>query len=489
MGDKINLGIDFGTTNCAVGRMRLDGHPFVVGPIPSLGAWSNEQAVFGQQARDLLLSEEPAFPIRDLKLSLGKESFRVGHLDEDPVDLAKELLLEIQKRLAPNDTVGTAVIGTPVSVHRNHRVDLREAARRAGFEKVKFVYEPTAALIGALGGRALSPDSLALVVDWGGGTLDIAAVRINRGLFQEVGVGGDVAVLGGTRIDEEITRQLLAQSPRVSEAVNSRVGGFDLLKEQVEQAKITIIEELETEVIPIAPHWLPEPLFLHPELVHNVLLQFAVKAREYTVDALRRAHLQPEQVTHVLFAGGTSKAAAVRDEIMRDFRRAQVINSPDPQLLTGRGCTLLTTGDFHVELAADFAIRQSDDSLCVVLPRGQHMEAGRFRRADFMVTDYDAPEAIVDMGICHLEGGQIPLVADGSSFQSLRQMFIATGEAETVGGRGVPDMVRVHAGVDANLTIAVHAESLRMNGAGHAQEFLSAVPLAVRVPRGEAAGQ
>jgi hypothetical chaperone protein len=57
---------------------------------------------------------------------------------------------------------------------------LEEAARLAGFEETAFEYEPIAASLALSPEGALPADQHVLVFDFGGGTLDIAAVRAGR---------------------------------------------------------------------------------------------------------------------------------------------------------------------------------------------------------------------------------------------------------------------------------------------------------------------
>jgi Molecular chaperone len=77
----------------------------------------------------------------------------------------------------------------------------REAARIAGFPSVRFVMEPVAAMSDIA--RA-GTEGLALVFDFGGGTLDITVAELSKGDFRVLSsVGAD---LGGYRLNEDISR-------------------------------------------------------------------------------------------------------------------------------------------------------------------------------------------------------------------------------------------------------------------------------------------
>ena len=64
----LQIGIDFGTTNCCIGRNIVTGGVTTQGPIPSTMAWRNGEYFFGKKALDLLLSDEQkVFPIIETK--------------------------------------------------------------------------------------------------------------------------------------------------------------------------------------------------------------------------------------------------------------------------------------------------------------------------------------------------------------------------------------------------------------------------------------
>jgi len=482
----IDLGIDFGTTNCTVGRVLPDGRTPVNGPMPSVGAWRNGQVVFGDEARRHLASPEATyFPVRDLKLLLGgNQALRAGRVDLDPVKLSAELVRQLTRRYYPKDRLRSAVIGTPVRMPGEHRKALREATRLAGFESVRFVYEPTAALFASWQGGRTGRD-LALVVDWGGGTLDLALVRVENYLYREIIVDGDISDLGGTEIDELLKDRVLEAHPAARAAVERQDGGRDRFKQAVEAEKITLLEGADGEDAEprlVNSRWLDQEdeILLEASLVYRVHREFAAKARDGIVRMLVHADVRPQDVTHLLFAGGVCKCQPIKEEIGKIFKHAMVLQTANPQMQTGLGCTRLTARPFDVELAADFAARQCDDRLCILMPRGQCVTLGNYRMAEFWVTGIDAQEAHFDLGVCHFDPMKGTLLsADPATFRSLTTMHVALGKAELPGGQQIPDVVKLYTGVESNLTVAVFLESVR--GKGQAQASLSGVPLALRI--------
>ena len=484
---QVDVGIDFGTTNSAIAyRAPGSGRVTVRGPLPSVGAWSNDRIVFGTEALRLLRSGDRAVhPLRDIKMQLGGGGLVAGQWPIDAVDAAAGLFEHIRESIAatvPSEDIGNAVIGTPVRVSREHRVALRRAAQLAGFVDLRLVYEPTAALIGARDEAYLGRRGLVLVVDWGGGTLDVAVIHVVDGTFRELSVYGDTNDLGGSSMDEALTRTVLASAPSAAKAVDAFPQGFFRLMEEVEEEKIDILSDLDEtggKARSIVPEWLDYELRLAPDLVMDVVRSFAGQAAGRIRGMLTAAGVLPSDITQILFAGGACNSRLVRDQIRAAFPHAEILSGNDPQLLTAHGCGRLSGRDFGVELASDFVVREADDSLRVLLERGLSVDLDAYRRFDFRVTDADATEAHFDFGIHHDPAtGRSPGGAE-DGFQSLDQLHVPVARATTPRGHDVPDIVRLFVGVDHNLTVAVHGEGSRLRQS--ANKYLSAVPLAVRV--------
>lgn len=487
MNDKVNVGIDLGTTNCTIGILGSRGIPRIRGPIPSIGAYSNGEVLWGVSAKRKLLANNNMYvPIRDLKIALTKQEFRVGA----DVVLASHMLVGLLQHLVEKialtkDSLGTAVIGTPVNVEapRTHRQIVEQAAKKVGFRDVRFVYEPTAALIGAESKLGWLPGRhMVLVVDWGGGTLDLVVIRKGDNVYRELAVKANFGELGGTFIDKELTERLLDGNPVAKECVNSSPGFYELLKGHVEYHKEKILEDpLRNDDEPefFSPGWLGTDLTLYPALVRKVLADYAGRAANEIQAMLQRAGIRTSEITHVLFAGGVSQSPIVQHRIQEVFQGACAY-SDKPQLQTGIGCAMIAGKDFNIELAADFGVRQCDDSVCTLLPQGHSLATDCYRRAEFLVTDPHANEALLDFGLISTDAGsQESLSITGGAFQSKKQLWVVAGKPETPGGASVPDCVTVHAGVDRYLTVAVHARSNR--GTDPQEGCVSEIPLAIRL--------
>lgn len=120
--------------------------------------------------------------------------------------LIAEFLSRLRFRIeqATGETVTQAVLGRPVnfanaqSAEDNAKAEarLREAALLAGFTDITFEMEPIAAGLAYGEQHAMREGDHALVFDFGGGTLDIAVIRVERNNQQRVLATGGVGIAG-----------------------------------------------------------------------------------------------------------------------------------------------------------------------------------------------------------------------------------------------------------------------------------------------------
>jgi molecular chaperone DnaK (HSP70)/Zn finger protein HypA/HybF involved in hydrogenase expression len=120
--------------------------------------------------------------IRCFKRLLGTGTLtKFGTKKATPTDLAADFLSHIRQRLESevfHRPVHHLVLTVPAIFGPAQREDLTCAARRAGFKEVELLQEPVAAGIAYCDHHSdLSQDLRFLVVDWGGGTFDLALVE------------------------------------------------------------------------------------------------------------------------------------------------------------------------------------------------------------------------------------------------------------------------------------------------------------------------
>jgi molecular chaperone DnaK len=226
-------GIDLGTSKCAVARYTLarnyqNCEPKIVkdeglDSFPSVVFFKNEnEYIVGKKALEYL-HINPDSSVELVKIRIGRvDSIPVkinGKIKELNPQFISSLFIKHIKNM-DGGRVQKAVLTVPAYFDQNQRQATLEAGEIAGFEIVKLVEEPSAALMYHLfykyKNNQLNLDEFPqnyLVFDFGGGTLDLSLVRINldKGKYIEPEVlliGGD-SELGGNLIDFEILKAVV----------------------------------------------------------------------------------------------------------------------------------------------------------------------------------------------------------------------------------------------------------------------------------------
>ncbi|QNP50110.1 Hsp70 family protein [Diaphorobacter aerolatus] len=214
------LGIDFGTSNSAA-AWRAPGEPsrllaleggFTGMPTALFINTEEHRTHFGRDAMRQYLEGEPGRLMRSLKSLLGSALLQEKTLVHDRLvsyqDIISLFLRHVAKKaqLALNGRLPERVVlGRPVHFVDEHPERDREAqnalaaaARDAGLGEVSFQLEPIAAALDYE--QRLSEETIALVVDVGGGTSDFTVVRLGPGHAGKHNRSSDILATGGVHI-------------------------------------------------------------------------------------------------------------------------------------------------------------------------------------------------------------------------------------------------------------------------------------------------
>jgi hypothetical chaperone protein len=215
----IACGLDFGTSNSAIGVMRDD--TAVLAPVeahntlmPSAVFFDYEtkgRVLFGDEAIAAYVGRTEGRLMRALKSILGSPL-----IDEEtslggrkvPLTQVVEILVRHLKGKAEafaGREITRVVHGRPVRfVDDDDKADARAQqvletiARRAGFRDVAFVYEPIAAAHHYE--QTIQSEELALIADIGGGTSDFSIIRVGPKHRGRADRGRDVLANAGVRV-------------------------------------------------------------------------------------------------------------------------------------------------------------------------------------------------------------------------------------------------------------------------------------------------
>lgn len=218
MSSTINFGIDLGTSNSLIAKFDKGSVEVYKNPsgfketLPSIVGFRNDRILIGEQARTYL-QRDPKSVVSRFKRKMGtSETFKIKALNasKSPVELSSYILKELKGFVHSGEQVESAVITIPASFDTVQSNATKEAGKLAGFKDVVLLQEPIAASL-AYANKEKNIDlknSQWLVYDLGGGTFDVALVRIVEGELTVLDHEGD-NYLGGTDIDALIVEKIV----------------------------------------------------------------------------------------------------------------------------------------------------------------------------------------------------------------------------------------------------------------------------------------
>jgi len=218
MAKMIDFGIDLGTTNSLVAKFNKGVVEVFKNPIgfkeslPSVVGFRNDRILVGEQAR-VYAEKDPKNVVSRFKRKMGTtESFKIKALGQSktPVELSALLLKELKTFIHTGEVPEAVVLTVPASFDMVQSHATKEAGYAAGFKQVVLLQEPIAASL-AYANTEKGTDlknSQWIVYDLGGGTFDVALVKIVEGELKVVDHEGD-NYLGGADFDAMIVEQII----------------------------------------------------------------------------------------------------------------------------------------------------------------------------------------------------------------------------------------------------------------------------------------
>ena len=225
---SFRLGIDLGTTYCALARIEPEsGNPVVIEnrdgglTIPSAIYFRNGQYNVGMDAKEMFESGDDNCAVFFKRMMGEKDNgqdevcfvaekgtqYERGYT---AVELSALLLMHLKEEAEASvgDTVSEAVITCPAYFYDNERDCILRAAAFAGLRVQEILEEPLAAAL-AYGLNHWRAGARMLVYDLGGGTFDITLVEMDENLtIRDIGTTGR-KFLGGKDFDDTLQRLVL----------------------------------------------------------------------------------------------------------------------------------------------------------------------------------------------------------------------------------------------------------------------------------------
>ena len=343
MSSTINFGIDLGTSNSLIAKFDKGNVEVYKNPngfketLPSIVGFRNDRILIGDQARTYL-QRDPKSVASRFKRKMGtSETFKIKALNasKSPVELSSYVLKELKAFVHSGEQVESAVITIPASFDTVQSNATKEAGKLAGFKDVILLQEPIAASL-AYANKEKNielKNSQWLVYDLGGGTFDVALVRIVEGELTVLDHEGD-NYLGGTDIDallvEKIVVPELERRGTFSDLLGemkSESGKYNKLWHTLlvhaESAKVELSSKTSAEIDLGTVGDLEDDEGKSIEAIINITrseFDAVIKdAVESTIDRMKqiltRNSLQPSDLKFILMVGGSTFIPYVRKRV------------------------------------------------------------------------------------------------------------------------------------------------------------------------------
>jgi hypothetical chaperone protein len=173
--------------------------------------WAGEIDVYGADmhyVRDIYVDVDEMKPgrlLQYLKTALRKDNYKGTQIFEryySVGDLAQTYLSLLKRRAEDvlGESIDSVTLGRPVKFSESPEKDrkaqetLRQAAQEAGFKEVDFELEPIAAAL--YYEQSMTNPQNVIIFDFGGGTLDIAVMRLGDPRNRKVYASGGVDIAG-----------------------------------------------------------------------------------------------------------------------------------------------------------------------------------------------------------------------------------------------------------------------------------------------------
>ncbi|XP_010131462.1 PREDICTED: heat shock 70 kDa protein 13, partial [Buceros rhinoceros silvestris] len=425
------IGIDLGTTYCSVGvflpgtgQVKVIADENGHNSIPSIVSFTDRRVYVGYDGLELADSN-PQNTIYDAKRFIGKiftseelksESsrypFKIFNSNGSaefcvtanetfcvtPEHIGSQLLLKL-KSMAEDSLgmpISMAVISVPAEFDERQRNSTVKAANLAGLKILRVINEPTAAAM-AYGLHKADVFNV-LVVDLGGGTLDVSLLNKQGGMFLTRAMAGNNK-LGGQDFNQRLMLYLYDQLHQTYGSLPTRKEEIHRLRQAVEAVKLnlTVHEAATLRVVLTMPEWklteeLPEgevetntvlkskpsqkPKDLeNPENASKVENNFVKVVFEAEISrklferlnedlfqkilvpveqVLKEGHLHKAEVDEIVLVGGSTRIPQIR-KVIQDFFGKEPNTSVDPDLAVVTGVAIqagIVGGSWPLQVSA-----------------------------------------------------------------------------------------------------------------------------------------
>jgi molecular chaperone DnaK (HSP70) len=360
------IAIDFGTSNTVIARwnpvtqqpetLNIPGlsiqqslNPPLIPSLVYVEQATQGQVLVGQQVRDrgLDLKGDTRF-FRSFKRGIGADiQGFLPELDGQIVtfeQVGQWFLTQVIEQLAPlQGGLDSLVLTVPVDSFEAYRHWLGKVCQALPVEQVRMLDEPTAAALG----YGLADQEILLVIDFGGGTLDLSLVRLDQGVKATTKPLGFLLKWGNKSLAEDSKQKV--KTARVLAKAGQNLGGTDidnwlvdyfsktqglavspLITRLAERVKIQLSSQNQASEVYFDDETFESyELELNRDTLEDILkehsfFQLLDESMTALLQQARRQGIELTDINAVLLVGGTVQLPAVQTWVKQYFEPGKI---------------------------------------------------------------------------------------------------------------------------------------------------------------------
>lgn len=335
------IGIDLGTTNslaCVWRNHTYELIPNAFGSIltPSIVSFlENGEVIVGEAAKQRGVTH-PEVTFSEFKRSMGSERiFHAYGKEYLPQDLSAFVIRKLVEdaRVYLQEDIEEAIISVPAYFNDDQRWATKIAGMLAGVRVERIINEPSAAAL-SQHMEHMEEDVTCLVVDFGGGTLDISIVESFDNVVEIRAISGDNH-LGGSDFDEAIQDAFLSEHNLDKTRISAQE--LILLTTEIERCKKVLSTQQEVKLITTLSGQNYE-MILNRGKIAMICMPLLTRMRIPLEKVLKDTQLQISDLDQIILAGGTCRMPTVIQYLEHLLKRdVTLVKEPDQAIAIGCG--------------------------------------------------------------------------------------------------------------------------------------------------------
>ena len=366
------LGIDLGTTYSCIAIWRnnkieiipneigerttpsvvyFDTNEILIGKPAKMKSKNNGNKIYdakrliGRNYDDKEIQEDMKYwPFKVIKDNNNRPLFEVEYkkkIEQYYPEQISAIILSKLKTNAENfcgHEITDAIITVPAYFNDLQRQCTKNAGTIAGLNVLRIINEPTSAAIAyGLNNKDNEKKKYILVYDFGGGTLDVTILLLDKNIFEVKATCGN-SHLGGEDFDNELMKFCINQfKEETGIDISDNKKAINRLKNECEKTKIILSATIETSI---------EITYIIDNIDLNLTINrydFESRCKKYFDEclviikkALKEANLNKEEIDDVVLVGGSSNIPKIQEMIKDYFNKKPLKNiNPDEAIASG----------------------------------------------------------------------------------------------------------------------------------------------------------